>query len=135
MGTEDEYMKKRGLSKFEQSLATWDSNKDDTCDKAHCHFEELEHSFADWGDVSEEARRLYAVMFDEQYDDDSPKDALISAAVAAAYSLAILHVAKRLGVEPIAVHIGLETCDTPDADRFVRECKSADAARKKAGTP
>lgn len=133
MAIEDEHMNKRGLTQFEESLATWDTNDDDTCDKAHRHFEALENSFADWGDVSEEARRLYAVMFGEQYAAFSPKDALIVAAVAAAYSLAISDVAKRLGVDPFAVRVGLETCETPDAERFVRECKSADATFKNRG--
>jgi len=133
MAAEDEYMSKRWLTKFEQSLATWENNDDDTCDKAHAHFTQLESSFTDCFDVSDEARRLHAVMFNEKYDHGSPRDAIISAAVASAYSLAILDVAKRLGVDERAVRNGLEICETPDAERFVRECKSHYASRKERG--
>ena len=129
MAAEDEYMSKRGLTEFEQSLATWDTNDDDTCDKAHAHFTAMEHLFSSWYDVSDEGRRLFLRMFDENVESHSPKDAVLAGIAAAAYELAIAHVADCIGVQAASVREAIETCETADAAKFINACASADAPR------
>jgi len=126
---DEKLMKSRGLTQFEESLANWDRNDDDTCDKAHAHFTALEHLFGSWYDVSDEGRRLFLLMFDEHVESGSPKDAVLAGIAAAAYELAIARVANCIGVDAASVREAIETCGAADAAKFINACASADAPR------
>ena len=82
--------------KSDQELRDWETSE---------HIgDDLHHHFSAWGrwdwcDISDEAARVYGLMFDVKIENDSPVDAIFSAAVAHANNMAYEAVAASLGVK------------------------------------
>ena len=130
---EDDHSSKRGLTKFEDRLIGWETNDDDTADTIHAHFTAMEDRFQDWGDVADEGRRLWSMMFEETIESDSPLGDVLSGIAASGFALAIRQVAARLGVSPTSVMVGLESDGDADAQAFVRDCLDNEKAEKDQG--
>lgn len=126
---DEEFLGKRGLTEFEQRLAGWETNDDDTHDTVHLHFDALGKSFFHWGDVADEGRRLFAIMFNELIEEHSASEAILLGVAAAAYSLAIDKVASAMCVSPGSVEIALEAETPQGAEAFARDCIAAESRR------
>ena len=120
--SDKDYTDKRGLTELEGRLAGWDTNDDETSDTIHKHFTVMEKQFEDWGDIADEGRRLWSLMFAETIESESAIGSVICGVAASGYALAVRHVAEKLGVSPVSVMVGLESKGNADAQSFVSDC-------------
>ena len=112
-------------------ILKWDDPNDDsdTCDLIHRHFTEISATLEDWGDVADEGLRLWKLMFEEDVESQSPIDGVLAGVAAAAYELAIEHIAKQIGVSGLAVRCALEWDNAGNAEAFVSECRRQNEKR------
>jgi hypothetical protein len=128
-------LKKKKLSKAEMAISVWmDDYECDIQNTIHVHFEDWEKKkkrntrrLLDWTDVSQEAQRVYELLFHEKCGEYSPMTALLDGVAASAYCLAMENVAQHLGVSGKAVKsLAYENKGDGDADFFLLECKKLD---------
>lgn len=112
-------------TEHEPIILRWEDVDVDEADELHLHFTALEESgqLTDWIDVTDEGRRLWNMMFDDQVEEGSAIDSVLAAVAASGYELALRHIAKQLGVSLHAVKCALERSGKPDAERFVAKCR------------
>ena len=117
----------------ENALKDWQNEARDSGDDLHHHFSE--YGRWDWCEISDEARRVWNLMFDEDIDDDSPKDGVWTAAAAQAAEGAFSTVAAALGVDAKAFQMAIapwyENQDEPPpavtAERLIELCNEESA--------
>lgn len=91
----------------DEDLKAWSRiEADDIGNALHGHFE----AFArwDWREVADEGARVWSLMFGEEIERWSAKDAVIYAVAAQAHSGAVAAMAAALGLEEGAVELALE---------------------------
>lgn len=89
-------------------LRDWRNEDRDIQDDLFRHFIAFASSSEHWVEVSEEVLRVWNVMFDEEVEESSTIDAVLSAAVFAGHKLAILQICRALGLYHEAVEMTLE---------------------------
>lgn len=95
----------------EAALLRWYESESDVCDDLHRHFEAFGEW--DWLDVSDEARRVFNLMFPGLYEQGpveefSPIDGVWTAAAAQAAHGAFAAVAAALGVDARALEAAVQ---------------------------
>jgi hypothetical protein len=91
----------------EQKLINWENLDDDedVCDLLHKHFSE--YNQWDWCEISDEARRIYNLMFDENCENNSPLDGIWTAAAALAEKGAYAAIAAAIGIDTMALKLAV----------------------------
>lgn len=87
----------------DEELKAWETSETDINNDLHVHF--AAWGRWDWCDIAEEGRRVGNVMFDECVEENSARDAVMSAAVAHADHMAYEAMAAALGVDAIDLRI------------------------------
>ena len=78
----------------------------------------------EWTDVTDEAQRVYKLLFHEKCGEYSPMTALLDGVAASAYNIAIENVAKSLGFSCSAVSCAAEESGIKgDPEFFLLEIK------------
>ena len=119
---------KKRLSKTEKAISLW-MDDFDSCDiqnTIHVHFGEWEKKQKpnEWTDVTDEAQRVYKLLFHEKCGEYSPMTALLDGVAASAYNIAIENVAKSLGFSCSAVSCAAEESGIKgDPEFFLLEIK------------
>lgn len=73
-----------------------EANFDDECFRAG---EVLTRDSEDWPDLADSFRELWNQVFDEEIEEHSKYDDMITAAVSSGYYLAMRHICKAMGIE------------------------------------
>ena len=107
------------LASLKEEVKNWaDEKADDTNNLMHRYFEaaQLRH----WCEIANEAQHVYELMFNQELEEYSPLDALISG-VAAQSADGVWHaVAEAFGLEKEYVHLTLAHYEelSPDDERI-----------------
>lgn len=126
----------------EKVLLEWDADEhnisgDDVFDALNEHF--IEFGRWHWVEISDEARRVWNLMFKDKVENGSPMDGVWTAAAAQASDGAFEAMAAALGVESFALQAAIapwlenQDCLPPPvtAKRLLDLCEEAVAARRK----
>ena len=85
----------------DEELKNWEKSDSDINDELHNHFSTWGRW--DWTEIAGEALRVHNVMFGDDIEDDSPIDAVTTAAIAHADHMAYEAMAAAIGVN--ATHL------------------------------
>lgn len=115
----------------EKVLLDWESDDRDPGDDLHRHFED--YGRWDWCDISDEGRRVWNLMFNDEIEEWSPQDGVFSAIAAQASHGAFAAVAAALGVDMEALrHAAAEWYENQDnlpppvsPEQFMAKCVEA----------
>lgn len=98
----------------EAALLDWENESRLVEDDIHVHMADFGRWH--WSEVADEGRRLCALMFDEEFDKDSPKDSILQGVAAQSAHGVFAAVAAALGVaaEDLEYAIHVEYLDRQD---------------------
>jgi len=83
--------------KISEELKNWETTEEELGSLLHEHFEDF--GKWSWCEIAEEGRGVWNEMFNEDVQEDSPIDGIISAVAAQAGEAAFVAVATMLGVD------------------------------------
>ena len=89
--------------KTENALINWESDANDTGDDMHRHFQDV--GYWHWGDISDEGRRIYNLMFSENVEDSSPHSAVFDGIAAQSAHGVYAAFAAALGLDSEVLEI------------------------------